>query len=66
VSADNYFHIRRDGDQYVVAMGFMSDDYAPGAPPPSADDRRFGSLAEAEDYADGEYSEYGVRVEDQP
>ena len=58
VSADNYLFVFKRGDKYVVQNRFASNDYY---------DRdkltggvEFDTSAEAAQYANGEYTEYGV------
>jgi hypothetical protein len=62
VSADNYYLVRPDGLQFVVTMGFESDDNEPAI---SERDSRFDTLADACRFAFGEYSEYGVTIADE-
>ena len=69
MSSDNYYMVRKIGDHYGVAMGFMSDGDCSctdgmcaceqtGAPLDF--NRTFATLEGALKYASEEYSEYGV------
>lgn len=60
MSADNYYVIKLDANKkFVPVMGFESDDYEPDI---RDRDPRFDTFDAAYDYAEGDYSEYGVRL----
>jgi len=60
MSADNYYIIKLDANKkFVPVMGFASDDREPNI---TLRDPRFDTLAEACDYAEGDYAEYGYRI----
>jgi len=61
MSADNYYVVRRDPGnmEWVVSMGFMSEEIGPCMIPVSAGDPRFKNHDEAVAYACENYSEYG-------
>lgn len=79
MSADNYMHIVKRGEKYVVQHRWASTYYADegydeahpphdheGIPqvdwiePAPSGGKEFDTLAEAEDFAHSEYTEYGV------
>ena len=61
MSSDNYYAVRQDPNsgEWVVSMGFMSEDLPPCMVPVEARDQRFATREAAENYAFSEYSEYG-------
>jgi chromosome segregation ATPase len=62
MSADNYYFVRKHEGQYAVTCESASDE-RPGEVRAGA--RLFGSLEAAEEYADGEWSEYGTVYSDE-
>ena len=59
MSADNYYFIRPlPGGKFAATMGFASDEREPKL---RDSDPRFDTFGEALDFANGEYTEYGVR-----
>jgi hypothetical protein len=53
MSADNYLTIEREGDKWAVRDGCASNDYIQTI-------KTFGTRDEAIDYANLQYSEYGI------
>lgn len=65
MSADNFYRIcRHPKGGYAAIMGFMSDR-EDGRPPRQPDERdhRFGTWQEAYQYADQDYTEYGIEID---
>lgn len=59
MSADNYYSVRRVADKWYATMGFASDE---GEVYPDVDkDQSFNSFEEAYDFADSDWTEYGVQ-----
>lgn len=69
MSSDNYFLVRPWGDKFVVSMEFASDDKDHANEPVELAfglgmTRVFADQEAAENYAFGEYAEYGVSYVD--
>lgn len=64
MSADNYYLIKKHpAGGYAALMGFMSDEREPEVRLGEMGHRPFPTLQDAMEFADNEYSEYGVRID---
>lgn len=63
MSADNFYLIRKDRQGYFVpVMGFASNDARPSI---EEKDPRFIELVSALEFASNDYTEYGIRIDEE-